>query len=77
MVAINNNSREEFSTLKVGMKWLLAFLLFTSFSLSPTPLLPKIGLSDVTGMVCDTVFINTVKERRIVTPEKRLKSLSR
>ena len=51
-----------------------AFYKLFSFSYS---LLPKIGLSDVTGMVCDTVFINTVKERRIVTPEKRLKLLSR
>ena len=30
--------------------------------------LPNIGLSDVTGMVSDTVFRNTVNDRRIVTP---------
>jgi hypothetical protein len=29
---------------------------------------PIIGLSDETGMVSDTVFRNTVNERRIVTP---------
>ena len=32
------------------------------------PRLPNIGLLDDTGIVSDTVFINTVKDRRIVTP---------
>ena len=34
--------------------------------------LPKSGLSDVTGIVFDTNCKNTVKLRRIVTPEKKV-----
>ena len=32
--------------------------------------LPNNGLSEVTGIVSDTVFKNTVSESRMVTPEK-------
>ena len=32
--------------------------------------LPSNGLSEVTGIVSDTVLRNTVNDRRIVTPEK-------
>ncbi len=31
--------------------------------------LPNNGLSEVTGIVSDTVFKNTVSDRRMVTPE--------
>ena len=37
--------------------------------------LPSSGLSEVTGIVSDTVFKNTVKERRIVTPENPKKEI--
>ena len=34
-------------------------------------ILPSKGLSEVTGMVSDTVLRNTVNDRRIVTPVER------
>ena len=35
--------------------------------------LPSSGLSEVTGIVSDTVLRNTVNDRRIVTPVERRK----
>ena len=35
--------------------------------------LPNNGLSEVTGIVSDTVFRNTVNDRRMVTPAKEKK----
>ena len=35
--------------------------------------LPRSGLSDVTGIVADTIFKKTVRLRRIVTPVRKLK----
>ena len=43
------------------------------FALTPPQglnILPNNGLSEVTGIVVDTMFRNTVKLRRIVTPAK-------
>ena len=37
--------------------------------------LPNNGLSEVTGIVADTMFKNTVRLRRIVTPGMKLKFL--
>ena len=37
--------------------------------------LPISGLSEVTGIIEDTVFRNIVRERRIVTPEKEVDGL--
>ena len=34
--------------------------------------LPRSGLSDVTGIVADTIFKKTVRLRRIVTPVREL-----
>ena len=38
-------------------------------------MLPMRGLSEVMGMISDTVLRKMVRERRIVTPEIRLLSL--
>lgn len=38
--------------------------------------LPSNGLSEVTGIVSDTVFRNTVSERRIVTPDQSINQSS-
>ena len=37
--------------------------------------LPNKGLSEVTGIVADTMFKNTVRLRRIVTPGMKLEFL--
>ena len=34
--------------------------------------LPRSGLSDVTGIVADTIFKNTVRLRRMVTPGREV-----
>ena len=39
-------------------------------------LVPKSGLSEVTGMVSDTMFKKTVNESSMVTPEKKDKTYS-
>ena len=53
-----------------SFKW-LQLLLYPQCKKQLT--LPRSGLSDVTGIVADTIFKKTVRLRRIVTPGRKLK----